>query len=99
MVEKLGMVPISDRVVVRREDSEEKTSGGIVLPDAAKEKPRRGKVLAVGAGRMNKSGVREPMQVAVHDTVLFGAYAGNKVRHCDEDLLILMESDILAVIG
>ena len=91
--------PLADRIVVRRHDAEEKTAGGIVLPDTAKNKPQKGKILAVGAGRMLKDGTRRGLQVKVGDTVLFTAWAGDEYKEARGDEILLMrEEDILAVI-
>jgi chaperonin GroES len=97
--EKLSIQPIGDRVVVEREESESITAGGIVLPDSAKDKPTRGKVLAVGEGRLKKNGERTPLQVKPGDRVLFTSYAGEAFKLGDRDLLLMHEEDILAVIG
>jgi chaperonin GroES len=91
--------PLGDRVVVRREEAEEKTAGGIVLPDSAKNKPQRGKVLAVGAGKLNKDGERQGLQVKVGDNVLFTAWAGDEYKDREGAILLMREEDILAVIG
>lgn len=88
--------PLDDRVVVRPEDAEEKTAGGIVLPDTAKEKPQRGKVLAVGPGRLLDSGERCAVSVRVGDQVLFGKYGGTEIEVDGQEVKILRESDILA---
>ena len=85
--------PLHDRVVVRRVESEEKTAGGIIIPDTAKEKPQRGTVVAVGAGKKD-----EPMTVSVGDTVLYGKYSGTELTLEDKDYMIMRESDILAVL-
>ncbi len=91
--------PLGDRIVVRRHDPEEKTAGGIVLPDTAKNKPQKGKVLAVGAGPMLKDGTRRGLQVKVGDTVLFTSWAGDEYKEAKGDNILLMrEEDILAVI-
>lgn len=91
--------PLGDRVVVRRQEAEEKTAGGIVLPDSAKNKPQQGKVLAVGAGRLLKDGTRRGLQVKVGDTVLFTAWAGDEYKEPKGDNILLMrEEDILAVV-
>ncbi len=95
---ELKLQPLSDRVVVQREESEEKTPGGIVLPDSAKKKPARGKVISVGDGRLLEDGTRAPLQVKVGDRVLFSSYAGDEFRLGDEELVLLREDDILAVI-
>lgn len=90
--------PLADRVVVRRQAAEEKTTGGILLPDSAKGKPQKGKVIAVGAGRLLKDGSRRGLQVKEGDTVLFTTWAGDEFRegHGDE-ILLMREEDILAV--
>lgn len=91
--------PLSDRVVVQRQQAEEKTAGGIVLPDTAKNKPQRGKVLAVGNGRMLKDGTRRPLQVKEGDTVLFTNWAGEEYKERGgSEILLMREEDILAVI-
>lgn len=88
--------PLDDRVVVRPNEAEETTAGGIVLPDAAKEKQQRGTVLAVGPGRLLESGERAPVSVKVGDHVLFGKYGGTEIEVDGQDVKILRESDILA---
>ena len=88
--------PLDDRVVVKADEAEETTAGGIVLPDAAKEKQQRGTVLAVGPGRLLDSGERAPISVSVGDKVLFGKYGGTEIEVDGEDVKILRESDILA---
>lgn len=90
--------PLGDRVVVRPADREEMTKSGIVLPDTAKEKPQRGTIIAVGEGRRDEDGDRIPMDVKANDSVLFAKYAGTEFKLEDEDLLILGEKDILAVL-
>ena len=92
----LNIRPLDDRVVVEPLEAEEKTAGGILLPDTAKEKPQRGKVLAVGPGRVNDDGKRVALGVAVGDTVLYGKYAGNEVEVGGKEVKIMRESDILA---
>lgn len=90
--------PLGDRLVVQRFQPEEKTAGGIVLPDSAKNKPQRGKVLAIGDGRLLKDGSRRGLQVKVGDTVLFTAWAGDEYKaNKGEDILIMREEDVLAV--
>jgi chaperonin GroES len=91
--EKLSITPLHDRVIVKAAAAEEKTAGGIIIPDTAKEKPQRGVVLAVGAGKKD-----EPLTVKVGDTVLYGKYAGTEITVEGQDLLIMRESDILAII-
>jgi chaperonin GroES len=90
--------PLGDRVVVEREESESKTAGGIVLPDSAKDKPSRGKVIAIGDGRLLEDGSRSKLQVKVGDHVLFTSYAPEVIKINDEELLLMREDDILAVI-
>ena len=90
--------PLHDRVVVRRIDAEEKTKGGIIIPDTAKEKPQRGEVIAVGAGIRTEDGKLTPLDVKVGDEVLFGKWSGTEVKIDGEDLLIMKESDILGIV-
>lgn len=92
--------PIGDRIVVRRQESSEKTAGGIVLPDSAKNKSQRGKVLAVGPGKMLKDGSRRGLQVKEGDTVLFTAWAGDEYKEGrgGDNILIMREEDVLAVV-
>jgi len=89
--------PLHDRVLVRRIESEEKTKGGIIIPDTAKEKPQEGEVVAVGEGAKNDKGEKQPLDVKAGDRVLFGEWSGSEVKIDDEDLLIMKESDILGV--
>jgi len=96
---KLQLKPLADRVVVKKLEAEEKTAGGIVLPDTAKEKPQQGEVLAAGPGKLNDKGTREPMEVKVGDKVLFAKYSGTEVKIEGVDYLILAERDILAIVG
>jgi chaperonin GroES len=90
--------PLHDRVVVRRVDAEEKTAGGIIIPDTAKEKPQQGEIIAAGPGARDESGKLQPLDVKVGDRVLFGKWSGTEVRIDGEDLLIMKESDILGVL-
>jgi chaperonin GroES len=90
--------PLHDRVVVRRVDAEEKSAGGIIIPDAAKEKPQQGEVVAAGPGARDESGKVRPLDVKVGDRVLFGKWSGTEVRIDGEDLLIMKESDIVGVL-
>jgi chaperonin GroES len=94
----MKVVPLNDKIVVKRLEAEEKTAGGIVLPDSAKEKPRKGKVLSLGQGKQLDSGKRSPFQVKEGDTVLFTSYAGTEVTIDGKEHLIMTEDDILAVI-
>jgi len=89
--------PLGDRVVVRPSEEEERTAGGIVLPDTARKKPQEGKIVAVGSGRVLKDGKRAALSVRVGDTVVYSKYAGTEVRVDSEDLVILDEDSILAV--
>jgi chaperonin GroES len=91
--------PLHDRVLVRRIEAEEKTAGGIIIPDNAKEKPSEGEVVSVGEGARDEDGDRIAMDVKVGDRVLFGKWSGTEVKVDGEDLLIMKESDILGVIG
>ena len=90
--------PTDDRVLVKQEDAEEKTSGGILLPDTAKEKPQRGKILATGPGKLLDSGKRAPLTVKVGMTVLYGKYAGTEIKIEGVEHQIMRESDILAIL-
>src|SRR5215467_7116188 len=91
--------PLQDRVLVKRLDEEpEKTKGGIIIPDTAKEKPQQGKVMAVGKGKVNEDGKVTPLDVKVGDTILFGKYSGSDIKLDGEEHLILREEDILGVI-
>ena len=91
--------PLHDRVLVRRVEAEEKTAGGIIIPDSAKEKPAEGEIVAVGAGTRDEDGDRIPLDVQVGDRVLFGKWSGTEVKVGGEDLLIMKESDILGIIA
>ena len=90
--------PLHDRIVVRRIDAEQKTAGGIIIPDTAKEKPQQGEVIAVGPGARNEQGQLVPLDVKAGDTVLFGKWSGTEVKVDGEDLLIMKESDIMGVL-
>ena len=91
--------PLHDRVLVRRVTAEEKTAGGIIIPDTAKEKPQEGEVISVGPGARDESGKVTALDVKVGDTVLFGKWSGTEVKLNGEDLLIMKESDIMGIIG
>ena len=91
--------PLHDRVLVRRVEAEEKTAGGIIIPDTAKEKPQEGEVISVGSGARAENGTITPMDVKAGDKVLFGKWSGTEVRLNGEDLLIMKESDILGIVG
>jgi chaperonin GroES len=93
---KINIRPLDDRVVVETLDAEEQTPGGILLPDTAKQKPQRGRVIAVGPGKLRDNGERNPVAVAVGDEVLFGRYAGNDVEVNGKEIKIMRENEILA---
>src|SRR5579883_2607450 len=90
--------PLGDRVLVRRVEEEEKTKGGIIIPDTAKEKPQEGEVLAGGPGARDEQGKLQPLDVSVGDRILFGKWSGTEVKLDGEDLLIMKESDIMGII-
>lgn len=96
---KVKLVPLGDRIVVQREQSQEKTSGGIFLPDSAKDKPTRGKVVSVGDGRVLDNGSRSTLQVKVGDYVLFTSYAGENIELDGEEYLLMSENEVLAIVG
>ena len=96
---KVKVKPLGDRILVRRVEAEEKTAGGIVLPDTAKEKPKEGLVEAVGNGKVLESGVRQAPVLKKGDRVLFASYAGNEIKLDGEEYLIMREEDVLAVVG
>jgi chaperonin GroES len=91
--------PLHDRVVVRRIEAQEKTKGGIIIPDTAQEKPQEGEIIAVGPGGRDETGKLTPLDVKAGDTVLFGKWSGTEVKIDGEDLLIMKESDIMGVVG
>ena len=91
--------PLHDRVLVRRIEAEEKTAGGIIIPDSAKEKPSEGEVVAVGSGTRSDDGKVTPLDVKAGDRVLFGKWSGTEVKLDGEDLLIMKESDIMGIVG
>jgi chaperonin GroES len=95
---RIKIQPLGDRVVVEREEAEEVTAGGIVLPDSAKDKPARGTVLSIGDGRLLDDGTRKALQVKKGDRVLFSSYAGEPFKLGDQELMLMREEDILAVI-
>ncbi|MFO7459168.1 MAG: co-chaperone GroES [Desulfatiglandales bacterium] len=90
--------PLHDRVIVERMKEEEKTKGGIIIPDTAKEKPVEGKIIAVGAGKVLEDGKRVPLQVKAGDRILFGKYAGTEIKIEGKDHLIMREDDIIAIV-
>ena len=95
----MNIKPLGDKIVVERLEAEEKTSGGIVLPDTAKEKPKEGKVIAVGEGKLLENGKRAKFQVKKGDSILFSSYAGTEVTVDGKEYLIMSEEDVLAVVG
>jgi chaperonin GroES len=90
--------PLNDRVLVLREDEEQKSAGGIIIPDTAKEKPQRGKVVAVGSGRIDKNGKRVPLEVKVGSRILFGKYAGTEIKIDNIEHVFMREDDILSIL-
>jgi chaperonin GroES len=94
----MDIKPLSDRVVVKAQDAEEKTASGIILPDTAQEKPQIGEIVAIGPGKVNDAGTLVKMSVKKGDKVLYGKYSGTEISHNGDDLLIMRESDILAVV-
>ena len=96
---KLEFRPLHDRVVVKRIEAEDKTKGGIIIPDTAKEKPQEGEIIAVGSGARDESGKLVPLDVKAGDRILFGKWSGTEVKLDGEDLLIMKESDIMGIIG
>ncbi|MGQ0637213.1 MAG: co-chaperone GroES [Planctomycetaceae bacterium] len=93
----MKIVPLYDRVVLKREEAESKTAGGIVLPDTAKDKPQKGTVVSVGDGHVTKDGKRHPLSLRVGDRVIFSSYAGDEITVGEDQFLLLRESDVLAV--
>ena len=91
--------PLHDRVLIRRVEEEEKTKGGIIIPDTAKEKPQEGKIIAVGPGARDESGKLQPLDVKAGDRVLFGKWSGTEIKLDGEELLIMKESDIMGVLA
>jgi chaperonin GroES len=98
MEENMTFRPLHDRILVRRVESEEKTKGGIIIPDTAKEKPQEGEVIAVGSGARNEAGQIQPLDVQAGDRILFGKWSGTEIKIDGEDLLIMKESDVLGII-
>jgi chaperonin GroES len=94
----MSLRPLADHVLIRRHEVDEQQEGGIVIPDTAKDKPQEGEILAVGPGRVMDDGHRQPIAVAMGDTVLFGKYAGTEIKLDQEDLLVMRESDLLGVL-
>lgn len=99
MATKINIRPLNDKILVKRVEAEEKTKGGIVLPDAAKEKPKEGVVMSVGNGKLLDSGERAKFQVKEKDRVLFSSYAGQEIKFDGQEYLIISEDEVLAVVG
>jgi chaperonin GroES len=95
----MKVVPLNDKILVKRVEAEDKTTGGILLPDSAKEKPRQGTILSLGEGKRLENGSRAPFQVKVNDRVLFSSYAGNEITIDGQEYLIMTEDDVLAVVS
>jgi chaperonin GroES len=98
MEENMSFRPLHDRILVRRVQSEEKTRGGIIIPDTAKEKPQEGEVIAVGSGARNDAGQIQALDVKAGDRILFGKWSGTEIKINGEDLLIMKESDVMGII-
>jgi chaperonin GroES len=98
MEENMSFRPLHDRILVRRVESEEKTKGGIIIPDTAKEKPQEGEVIAVGPGARNDAGQIQALDVRAGDRILFGKWSGTEIKINGEDLLIMKESDVMGII-
>ncbi|MBX2996276.1 MAG: co-chaperone GroES [Bdellovibrionaceae bacterium] len=96
---EVGVRPLHDRILVRRTEGEEKTAGGLLIPDTAKEKPQRGEIVACGKGRVTEDGKVLPLEVKIGDKVLFGKFAGSELKINGEELLMMREEDILGVIN
>ncbi len=96
---EIGVRPLHDRILVRRMAEEEKTAGGLFIPDTAKEKPQRGEIIATGKGRVTEDGKTLPLEVRVGDRVLFGKYSGTELKLDGEELLMMREEDVLGVIS
>ncbi|MBC7420945.1 MAG: co-chaperone GroES [Bdellovibrio sp.] len=98
MAKELGVRPLHDRILVRRMAEEEKTAGGLFIPDTAKEKPQRGEIVATGKGRVTEDGKILPLEVKVGDKILFSKYSNNEIKVSGEDFLMMREEDVLAII-
>jgi chaperonin GroES len=94
----MKVVPLNDKVLVKRVEAEDRTTGGILLPDTAREKPRQGTILSLGQGKRLENGARAPFQVKINDRVLFSSYAGNEITVDGEEYLIMTEDDLLAIV-
>ncbi|MBA3670024.1 MAG: co-chaperone GroES [Sphingomicrobium sp.] len=95
----MGFRPLHDRVLVRRVEAEEKTAGGIIIPDSAKEKPQEGEVVSAGTGARNEAGEIHPLEVKAGDKILFGKWSGTEIKIDGEELIIMKESDILGIVA
>ena len=95
----MGFRPLHDRVLIRRVEAEEKTQGGIIIPDTAKEKPMEGEVIAVGNGKILENGTKVPLDIKAGDKILFGKYSGTDIKIDGQEYLILREDEVLAVVG
>lgn len=95
----MNLTPLHDRVIVKASAAEEKTAGGLIIPDSAQEKPQRGEIVAIGEGKISDDGSKQPMAVKVGDHVLYGKYSGTEVQVEGDDLLIMRESDIFAIVS
>jgi chaperonin GroES len=95
----MKLTPLQDRILVQRVEEEEKTKGGIIIPDTAKEKPAEGKIVAVGKGKVDEKGKTIPMEVKKGDRVLFGKYSGTEIKIEGEEYLIMREDDVLGIVG
>ncbi len=98
MAKELGVRPLHDRILVRRMAEEEKTAGGLFIPDTAKEKPQRGEIVATGKGRVTEDGKVLPLEVKSGDKILFSKYAGTEIKFSNEDFLMMREEDVLGII-
>lgn len=96
---EVGVRPLHDRILVRRTAEENKTAGGIIIPDSAKEKPQRGQIVAAGKGRVSEDGKVMPLEVKVGDSILFGKYSGTELKLNGEELLMMREEDVLGIIN
>src|SRR5688500_13250267 len=95
----MNLTPLHDRVIVKPSAAEEKTAGGLIIPDTAQEKPQRGEIIAVGEGKIGEDGTKQPMAVKVGDNVLYGKYSGTEIQIEGTDVLIMRESDIFAIVN
>lgn len=96
---KLKIRPLGEKVIVKRTEAESRTAGGILLPDSAKEKPKRGRVMAIGTGKLLDDGSRSAMQLKVDDEILFTSYSGTEIKYGGDEYLIMDESEVLGVVG